>query len=173
MNYRPARTGVPAAAPAEALRVFDINLRQNFFSQEVIEQSLGLANILKLNDDELPILAKMFALGGNPRQQIEQLAEKSELKLIVLTRGSHGSLIYNEGEWSEQASKPIKIADTVGAGDSFTAALVMGLLVKMDLDETHSFATDVACFVCSQKGATPLLPPALKNKIIQRTLLAH
>jgi fructokinase len=155
-----------AAAPVDALRVFDINLRQQFYSRGLIEQSLQLANVLKLNDDELPTLAKMFGLTGLPehpiKHQIEWLAHTFSLRLVALTRGANGSLLYqkdnNEVRWSDCPSRPVKVVDTVGAGDSFTAAMVLGLLRKMDLDEINTIANEVARFVCSQPGATPALP---------------
>jgi len=159
-----------AAAPADALRVFDINLRQQFYSRGLIERSLHLANVLKLNDDELLSLAEMFSLSGStPHQverqiegQIECLAQTFRLRVVALTRGSNGSLLYqkekNEARWSDCPSRPVKVVDTVGAGDSFTAALVLGLLRKMDLDEINTLANDVARYVCSQAGATPALP---------------
>jgi len=147
-----------AAAPAESLRVFDINLRQKYYSLEVIEESLRLANVLKLNDDELPILARLFGLQGTTQNQVESLAKKFSLQLVALTRGPAGSLLFQCGQWSDCPSVPIKIVDTVGAGDAFTAALVTGLLRKMHLDEINSLADEVARHVCSCPGATPPLP---------------
>jgi fructokinase len=151
-----------AAAPADALRVFDINLRQQFYSRDVIEQSLQRANVLKLNDDELPTLAAMFNLTGGAEDHIERLAQMFGLRLVALTRGANGSLLYqknnDEVRWSDCSSRPVKVVDTVGAGDSFTAALVLGLLRKMDLDEINAIANEVARYVCSQPGATPALP---------------
>jgi len=159
---REAIQRIVGAVPADALRVFDINLRQKFYSRRVIEESLQLANILKLNDDELPILAEMFSLSGAKDQQIERLAQDFGLELIALTRGPNGALLYQrQGDafrWSDGASRPVKVVDTVGAGDSFTAALVLGLLNKMDLDEINGIANEVARFVCSQPGGTPTLP---------------
>ena len=153
-----------AATPPDALRVFDINLRQQFYSRDLIEESLQLANVLKLNDDELPTLAAMFNLTGSPVHQIGQLAQTFSLRLVALTRGANGSLLYqkhndnNEVRWSDCPSRPVKVVDTVGAGDSFAAALVMGLLRKMDLDEINTVANEVARYVCSQPGATPTMP---------------
>jgi len=164
-----------AAAPAAALRVFDINLRQQFYSRGLIEESLQRANVLKLNDDELPTLAAMFNLTGSPEDHIERLAQMFGLRVVALTRGSNGSLLYQEIEepgqlcgggaeprhharWSDCPSRPVKVVDTVGAGDSFTAAMVLGLLRKMDLDEINTIANEVARYVCSQPGATPSLP---------------
>jgi fructokinase len=171
-----------AATPPDALRVFDINLRQQFYLRDVIEESLQLANVLKLNDDELPTLAAMFNLTGSPEHQIEQLAQMFGLGIVALTRGANGSLLYQEIEelgqscgggarprrdgtepcyhtrWSDCPSRPVRVVDTVGAGDSFTAALVLGLLRKMDLDEINTVANEVARYVCSQPGATPALP---------------
>ena len=194
-----------AATPPRALRVFDINLRQNFYSREVIEESLEHSNVLKMNDDELPTLAAMFNLespcladtcgadtsarGSAPgpatkasapmspqsqtRNQIRRLAEIFNLQLVALTRGAHGSLLYqkrssaddeNTERWSDCISRPVEVVDTVGAGDSFTAALVHGLLRGMDLDEINSIANEVARYVCSQPGGTPALPPEFADK---------
>jgi len=171
-----------AAAPPDALRVFDINLRQQFYSRDVIEQSLQLANVLKLNDDELPTLTAMFNLTSSAEDHIERLAQMFGLRVVALTRGANGSLLYQDIEelgqlcgggtpprrdgaeprhhtrWSDCPSRPVKVVDTVGAGDSFTAALVLGLLRKMDLDEINTIANEVARYVCSQPGATPALP---------------
>jgi fructokinase len=149
-----------AAAPASALRVFDINVRQQFYSRAWIEQSLRLANVLKLNDDELPILSDMFNLSGSTRHQIERLAQTFNLRLVAFTRGGNGSLLYKEedGRWSDCGSRPVKVVDTVGAGDSFTAALILGLLRRIDLDEINVLANEVARYVCAHAGATPSLP---------------
>jgi fructokinase len=157
-----------AAAPANSLRVFDINLRQNYFSREVIEQSLRLANVFKLNDGELPILTGMFNLSGSTQQQIEQLAEKFDLQVVALTRGPAGSLLFRAGQWSDNPSVPIKIVDTIGAGDSFTAGLVLGLLQKMELDEINTLADEVARHVCSCVGATPPLPRKISGLFAAR-----
>lgn len=163
----PSRTSIQqlvAAAPAEALRVFDINLRQKYYSREVIDQSLRLANVLKLNDGELPVVAELFHLAGSPQSQIELLAQKFNLQLIALTRGPGGSLLFQNGHWSDCPSVPTKIVDTVGAGDAFTAALVMGLLGKMELDQINYLADEVARHVCSCAGATPPLPREFSKK---------
>jgi fructokinase len=153
-----------AATPPDALRVFDINLRQQFYSRAVIEESLQLANVLKLNEDELPTLRNIFSLTGSTEDQIERLAHMFSLQVIALTRGANGSLLYQKGDdseearWSDGASRPVTVIDTVGAGDSFTAALVLGLLSKMCLSEINRIANEVARYVCFQTGATPALP---------------
>jgi fructokinase len=149
---------------ATALRVFDINLRQQYYSRDVIEQSLSLANVLKLNDDELPVLAAMFGLAGSAANQIEALAKRFSQRVVALTRGPRGSLLYRDGRWSDCGSRPVEVVDTVGAGDSFTAAFVMGLLCNLDLDEINSFANEVARYVCSQAGATPPMPAEFADK---------
>jgi fructokinase len=153
-----------AAAPATALRVFDINLRQNYFSRDVIERSLRLANVLKLNDDELPILAQLFGLTGSIRHQIETLAQTFSLHLVALTRGPAGSLLFQAGEWSDCPSVPTTVVDTIGAGDAFTAALVLGRLCNMPLDAVNTLAQEVARHVCSCAGATPQLPQHLADR---------
>jgi fructokinase len=153
-----------SAASANSLRVFDINLRQKYFSREVIEQSLRLANVLKLNDGELPFLATLFDLTGSAEEQIERLAQKFSLQVVALTRGADGSLLFQNGRWSDCASEPVKVVDTIGAGDSFTAALVIGLLLEKDLDEINRLANEVARHVCACAGATPPLPKKLCDR---------
>jgi fructokinase len=165
----PSRSAIQqlvASTPIDALRVFDINLRQHFYSRSVIEESFQLANVLKLNDNELPTLAEMFGLTGVIEHQIERLAQAHSLQLVALTRGENGSLLYQrkDGRWSDCPSRPVKVVDTVGAGDSFTAALVLGVLRKMDLDEINIVANEVARYVCSQAGATPALPVEFARK---------
>lgn len=151
------QTLVSAARP-EALRIFDINLRQHYFERQTIETSLRLANVLKLNDAELPTLAKMFSAAGDIRSQIEIFAANFNLHVVALTRGAHGSLLFQNGHWSEHPAVKAEIKDTIGAGDSFTAALCVGLLRKLDLDHINAAANEIAAFVCSDAGATPVLP---------------
>ena len=149
--------------PTTTLRVFDINLRQHFFSRELVESSLALANALKLNEAELPVLAAMFNLAGDPRAQLAALAGRFQLRAVALTRGANGSLLLADGAWSEHPGLPVKVVDAVGAGDAFTAAWTLGLLARRPLDEINRHANEVAAYVCSQPGATPALPPSLRK----------
>ena len=151
-----------AAVPPAALRIFDVNLRQNYFSSRLINESIAFADVLKLNETELPQLAVMFDLTGDERSQIRQLAERNLLRVVAYTRGGRGSLLFAEGRWSEHPGFPTKVADTIGAGDSFTAALALGLLAGWPLEEIHLRASEVAAYVCSQPGATPVLPERLR-----------
>jgi fructokinase len=153
-----------AATRPGALRVLDINLRPPYYSRDLIERSLQLSNVLKLNDDELGTLTTMFRLSGSTHNQIAELARTFGDKVVALTRGPNGSLLYQDGRWSDCPSRPVQVVDTVGAGDSFAAALVLGLLLNLDLDEINSRANDIARFVCSQPGATPSLPAELVEK---------
>ena len=152
------------ASPPAALRVFDVNLRQQYFSRDVIAQSLGLATVLKLNEGELPILAEMFGVAGPTSHQVERLAETFGLVLVALTRGAAGSLLFQAGEWSERPALPTHVVDTVGAGDAFAAALVLGMLSKMPLPSISTLADEVARHVCSCAGATPELPTELTDR---------
>ncbi len=159
---RAAVEALVAASSLQALRVFDINLRQSFYSREVIEASLALANVLKLNETELPVLAEMFGLGGDTRSQIRALARQHGLQAVAFTRGSQGSCLLVGDEWSEHPGVPTTVADTIGAGDSFTAAFVLGMLERWPVPAIHQRASEVAAFVCSQAGPTPPLPEALR-----------
>jgi fructokinase len=151
-----------AATPAMSLRVFDVNLRQNFYSNEILRQSFEIANVLKLNDDELPVISRAFQLKGDATQNIQELARRFDFQLVALTRAAMGSLLYRAGKWSDLPGRKMDIVDTIGAGDAFTAALVMGLLNQFDLEDIHRIAEDIASYVCSQPGATPVLPPNLQ-----------
>jgi fructokinase len=161
---REAIHSVLGAARPDALRVLDLNLRGGFFSAKVIRASLELANVLKLNDAELPALAKLLELPrGEPRQQIEELANRHKLRLIARTRGAEGSVLYREGDWSERMPEAIEVSDTIGAGDAFTAAATVGMLLGWALPRIHAAAESVAAFVCSQPGATPAWPADLRE----------
>jgi fructokinase len=164
----PARTSIQhlvESTPAATWRVFDINLRQKYYNLEIIEQSLRLANVLKLNDGELPALAGLLDLAGTTRDMMQALAGGFDLDVVALTRGPAGSLLYQNGQWSDCPSAPTKVVDTVGAGDAFTAALVLGLLRKMSLNDINFFADEVARYVCASAGATPPLPREFAERL--------
>lgn len=148
----------------EALRIFDVNLRQNFYSKEILEASLRHATVFKLSDEELPTLARFFDLTGQVPDQLQALRRMFDLRLVAFTRGGEGSLLVAAGETSDHPGIPTKVVDTVGAGDSFTAALCMGLLQNHPLDQINQRACEVAAFVCSQAGATPKHPPHISNQ---------
>ena len=168
----PSRSSIRSlvqAAPADALRVFDVNLRAPYIDRDVVAESLTLANVLKLNELELPELAAMFALHGETREMMEALAERFELSVVALTRGSLGSLLWRNGLWSDEQSQPVEVSDTIGAGDAFTATMTVGLLAGRSLDAINRHANAVAAFVCSKPGGTPSLPEALKLPLEDRS----
>lgn len=137
--------------PEASLRVCDINLRQSFFDRETIEESFRLANVLKLNDEELPVICGLLGIEAS----VAELASKFAFKLVALTRGSRGSLMLTPEESSEHEGYAAEVVDTVGAGDAFTAAMVVGLLEGMPLVAINDLANRVGSFVCSRKGAMP------------------
>lgn len=147
-----------AATRRTALRIFDINLRAPFYDEHVILESLSLANVLKLNDDELPVVARACQFAGDETSLMRQLADRFELKLVALTRGPRGAVLFAGGRTSDQPGVATRVVDTVGAGDAFTATLAVGLLRGDDLDTVNRRACQVAAYVCSQPGATPPLP---------------
>jgi len=152
-----------AATPASSLRVFDVNLRQQFFDPETIRESLALASVLKLNAEELPIVAA--ACGEKSTSLLSTLQgirQRHGLQAAVLTLGAEGSIIVTGHEVSQQPAVAVQVVDTVGAGDAFTAAVVVGLLRRLPLAVIHCHAASVAAFVCTQRGATPEIPPALQ-----------
>ena len=150
-------------AAGKAVRVFDVNLRQAFYSPELIRESLDLANVLKLNDDELPVVAAACGVSADdPVAVVRELAERHGLRLVALTRGAAGSLLVADGVVSTRPAEARTIVDTVGAGDAFTAAVVMGLLGGRPLETMHDHAARLAAFVCGHRGATPQIPAELR-----------
>jgi len=150
-----------SAAPREALRLFDVNLRASFFEAEIILQSLELANVLKLSDEELPLVAKFCDLSGTMTEVIEQLASRFDLQVVALTLGSQGAILLGRGKNYRHPAACVEVVDTVGAGDAYTAALALGLLTGHDLGTINGYACKIAAFVCSQTGATPVIPSEL------------
>lgn len=147
--------------PERSIKILDVNLREPFFSRDRVEQSLKLATILKLSDEELPILSDYFGIEGNVTDRLAAIRKHFALNLVAYTRGPDGSILLTGGEIDEFQGVEITAVDSVGAGDSFTAALCMGLLAGWPLGCINKFANEVAAFVCSQKGATPKLPADL------------
>jgi fructokinase len=127
----------------------------------VILKSFELANVIKLNDAELTTLTQMFELNPHSQTAVEELARRFDLSTIAVTCGPAGSYLFQKGRWSHLRSKPIQVADTVGAGDAFNAALAVGLASGMDLGKVHLLANEAASFVCTQHGATPAMPETL------------
>ena len=162
------------AAPRTAMKVFDINLRQHWYTAEVIAESLNRANILKINDEELDVVATMLlGVSTTPGKLIAEDPEKTRLvcsdliakynlKMLILTCGAIGSYVFTEDEESYISTPKVVVADTVGAGDSFTATFVARMLQGKSIREAHENAVQVSAFVCTQNGAMPELPKNLK-----------
>ena len=158
------------AMPADTLKVFDINLRQSWYSAEVIENSLKHSNILKINDEELDVVAPMLLnVEVNPEQLIatdkektlqvcRQLIEGYALDMVILTCGTNGSYVITKDEYSFVPTPKVEVADTVGAGDSFTGSFIAKLLQGASIKDAHETAVKVSAFVCTQSGAMPVLP---------------
>ena len=149
--------------PADCMKIFDINLRQNFYSKEVIQESLRRCNVLKINDEELVIIGRMF---GYPGLDIENkcwlILGKYNLDMLVLTCGTNGSYVFTPGQMSFQETPKVEVADTVGAGDSFTGSFCAAILSGMPVPDAHRRAVEVSAYVCTQNGAMPELPARLK-----------
>jgi fructokinase len=142
-----------------AVRVFDVNLRQNFYTKEVLAESMKLATIVKLNHEELPGIMSVFDLEICGEEASARQLLSHEVKLVCVTRGSRGSFLVSADERSEHPGFKVKVADTVGAGDAFTAALVHGYLRGTSLPQINETANRVGAWVASQSGATPPLKP--------------
>lgn len=161
-----SRTAIRAilqATPAAALHIFDINLRQHFWSEEIILKSLELADVLKLNDDELPVVAGLLGLSGDVSDQMRQIAQRFQLKAVALTKGANGSSLLVGDELVSRPGSNLQIVDTVGAGDSYTAALALGLLAGHEPVRILESAHRIADYVCTQPGAMPPMPARVLN----------
>ena len=148
------------ATPATCIRIFDVNLRQDYYDRETILKLLNLATVLKLNDEELLVVAHFLDISGSETTLLQLIRHAFDLDLIILTKGEHGSRLFSRdlGDSILQGQR-VKVVDTIGAGDSFGAAVATGLCLRMPLEKIHHFADNVAAYVCSQPGATPTLPP--------------
>ena len=149
------------AMPKRSLRVFDVNLRSDYYSREVIEESLRRTDILKCNEDELPVLCRMEGLRGSDPDEFNEFLRERGIFCFVYTEGARQSSVWLNNEKSVLPTPHAEVADTVGAGDSFTATLVSQLMLGRSLPEAHRIAVNVSAFVCTQKGAMPEVPPEL------------
>ncbi len=164
-----SRTSIQAIVQAtrqSCLRIFDVNLRQNFYSREVLETSLAASNVVKLNREELLLIAQMFGCAAESEAaSLATLKQKFELIAACVTLGEAGSILIKGDEVSIQKASPIKAADTIGAGDAFTAAMVHGMLRDWNVDQVNLFANKIGAYVASQKGAMPHLPEDLTRGV--------
>lgn len=141
------------------LIVFDVNLRQGFFNKEILDDSMKRCNVLKINDEELITISRMFGCPGTDLQsKCWVLLDRYDLKMLILTCGVNGSYIFTSGNMTFLATPKVEVADTVGAGDSFTAAFTSSILKGLSVAEAHRKAVEVSAFVCTQNGAMPILP---------------
>ena len=152
------------AVPRGSLRVFDVNLRQHFYDHETVDASMCFASAVKLNDEELPVIAELCGIESRAtRDMLRELMARYDLRLAALTRGPRGALLLDDRGEDDCATPALAAADTVGAGDAFTAALVSGFLRGLPLALINRHANTVASFVCSRAGATPPLPEYLRT----------
>ena len=146
-------------------KIFDINLRQGFYTKEILCNSMRKCNILKINDEELVTVSRMFGYPGIDLQdKCWILLAKYNLRMLILTCGVNGSYVFTPGEISFVETPKVEVADTVGAGDSFTAAFVASVLKGLPVAEAHRIAVETSAFVCTRHGAMPELPDSLKRK---------
>lgn len=146
----------------DVLKVFDINLRQGFYSKDIICESLRRCNILKINDEELVTVSRLKGYPGIDLQdKCWILLGKYNLKMLILTCGVNGSYVFTPGNVSFQPTPKVEVADTVGAGDSFTATFISSIIKGLPVEEAHKKAVEVSAYVCTQNGAMPVLPEEL------------
>lgn len=141
--------------PAGSLKVYDINLRQKYYDEKIISDSLRLADILKINDEELEIVSRMLCLSGTSEERCRAISREFNLKFVILTMGGDGSKVILEDRVHLSTPGKINIVDTVGAGDSFTAAFMLAYLRGESIENAHTLATEVSSYVCTKAGAMP------------------
>ena len=150
----------------ETLVVFDINLRQGFYNKDILCNSMERCNILKINDEELITISRLFGYPGIDLQdKCWILLGKYNLKMLILTCGVNGSYVFTPGKVSFQPTPMVEVADTVGAGDSFTAAFIASILKGASVEEAHAKAVQTSAFVCTKKGAMPILPAEITETV--------
>jgi fructokinase len=152
--------------PDDCLKIFDINLRQQFYTKDVIEESFKRCNILKINDEELVVIKRMYGYDDLDMRDIcQKILAEYKLKMLVLTCGTNGSYVFAPGLTSFQETPKVTVADTVGAGDSFTGSFCAAILNGKPMEEAHRIAVEVSAYVCTQNGAMPTYPDALVAKV--------
>jgi len=150
--------------PSNCLKIFDINLRQNFYSKEIIEESLNLCTILKVNDDELKELKSIIGIKENSlEKQCLRLIKDYNIKVLILTCGTQGSYVITPKTLSFLNTPKVMVADTVGAGDAFTGAFCAAVLKGKSISQAHQLAVDISAYVCTQQGAMPVIPRLMTN----------
>lgn len=153
---------------ADSLRLFDVNLRHSFLSAEMLAASLELSTAVKLNDEEVPRVSELLALGTDGESDFaRRLMQDFNLKMVVITRGARGSLIRREDEMAEHAGFQVTVADTIGAGDAFGAALVHYSLSRAPLDQISDAANRLGAWVATQFGATPSIKEGTLRQIVE------
>lgn len=148
----------------DTLIIFDVNLRQGFYNKEILCDSLERCNILKINDEELIIISRILDCPGIDFRNIcRSLLEQYNLKILILTCGINGSYVFTPDNVSFMPTPTVEVSDTVGAGDSFTAAFISSILKGLSVKDAHSRAVQTSAFVCTQPGAMPMLPKNLTD----------
>lgn len=151
------------STPSGCIRIFDINLRQNFYTSNVIRDSLEHCNILKINDEEIMLVSRMFNYDSSNIENVcRTIMEDFSLEMIILTCGTKGSYIFTKGGVSFMPTPKVNVADTVGAGDSFTGSFCAAILRGLPVAEAHKKAVEVSAYVCTQNGAMPEIPESMK-----------
>ncbi len=151
------------STPDGCIRIFDINLRQNFYTSNVIRDSLEHCNILKINDEEIMLVSRMFNYDSSNIENVcRTIMEDFSLEMVILTCGTKGSYIFTKGGVSFMPTPKVNVADTVGAGDSFTGSFCAAILRGLPVAEAHKKAVEVSAYVCTQNGAMPEIPESMK-----------
>jgi len=151
-----SKKSIQQLATVNCLRVLDLNLRFPFVDRNVVEDSLKMADILKINEDELEMLQSWFQLSNDPKKSLKTLAVMFSLELVCVTRGGNGAMLWGNGEWLASKGYNVEVADTVGAGDAFLASIVSGYLEKVPAQKLLEYSNRLGAYVAGCNGGTPL-----------------
>ncbi|MFR9619937.1 MAG: carbohydrate kinase [Rikenellaceae bacterium] len=150
---------------ADSYKIFDVNLRQHYYTKEILHSSMERCNVLKINDEELVALSRRLGYPGvDLKDKCWILLSKYKLDILILTCGINGSYIFAPGRVSFVATPKVEVADTIGAGDSFTAAFITSTLKGDDIRTAHNRAVELSAYTCKQHGAMPEIPERLRNR---------
>lgn len=150
-----SRSTIREVVSEAALAVLDVNLRWPFVDRDVVTESMRLADVVKMNREELQVIAGWHGWSAEPRKSILDLADTYGSSIVCITRGNQGALLWNRGSWTESPGFPVEVRDTVGSGDAFLAALLAAHLQGLPDDRCLAQACRLGAFVATRTGATP------------------
>lgn len=167
----PSKTALLALIQQAPVRVFDVNLRRPFYSKALLDDLLPLAHIVKMNDDELDIIAGWYGFAGDQKEKMLQLKKAGRLELLVVTRGDKGAIGLDGAGFCEHPGYSVHVQDTIGSGDAFLAGYLSGFLNGLASEACLDFGCKMGAYVATQRGGTPALNRSELSKLLQTEIV--